>query len=147
MVTPAMHEWCKRLAAVPDPAALVPTAPRARRWPGRRMLEQLEAAGLVRREPIRCVHGRAQGEQWTIALTEDRKAIARRPALSETMIFVLDLVGRGYKPFAFCRGRSEHGGRQGTITALRKLGLLDQTGESVTPAGEEALRALFEIRD
>ncbi|WOB11110.1 hypothetical protein [Piscinibacter gummiphilus] len=111
------------------------------------MLEQLEAAGLVRRVPNRCDDGRAQGDRWTIALTEDGKALARRPVLSETMIFVLDLVYRGYKPVAFCRGRSEHGGRQGTIAALRKLGLLDQTGESLTAAGHEAIKSLFEIRD
>lgn len=73
MVTPAMHEWCKRLAGAPEPAAQVPTALQARRSPGRRMLEQLEAAGLVGWDPKRCDDGRAQGDQWTIALTEDGK--------------------------------------------------------------------------
>jgi len=53
------------------------------------------------------------------------------------MYAVLRLAERNLSLYTYCVNRSEHGARTGTISALRKRGLLE--GEQLTDAGRAAI--------
>ncbi|KQW19760.1 hypothetical protein ASC85_07880 [Pseudomonas sp. Root401] len=62
------------------------------------------------------------------------RAPAKPRAMSPLMERVLSDIAEGRGAFYGCYGRSEHGGRTGTIAGLAKRGLLDGRGD-LTEAG------------
>lgn len=69
-----------------------------------------------------------------------KKKPTQRP-MSPLMVQVLKDIAAGRGAYHGCSGRSEHGGRHGTIVALAKRGLIADNNELTEAGSEEAAKA------
>jgi hypothetical protein len=77
-------------------------------------------------------------------LNSTRKRVRRERKLSRTQIKMLKNVRDGLSYDAHCRGRSEHGGADGTWRSLVRRGLLawQPSNFVITAAGRAALQEI-----